>query len=456
MLGQLIHGDPETLFEGAAIDSRKVEGGELFFALQGKQTDGHVFVEAALQAGARAAVVEDGSRYAPGAALIQVEDPYRALHALTRHLRSSVPRRLVGVTGSAGKTTTKELLASMLATRFRTRASPGNLNNLYGFPLALLNLPEDTEWMVAEMGMSEPGELAQISRLGRPDVVVLTNVGPVHLSSFDSLRAIAAAKAEILAGLSVTGTVVLNAGDPELARMGERLRLERPECTVLWFGLGDPPPEEHFLVRARNLQLAPRGTAGSDFELEAGGESAPVKLSLAGPHNVENCLAAATVAFAMDCSLQRIAEVASSMEPVPMRGVLYSLDCGARLWDDSYNSNPAALSQTLSAAARVASRRRWAILGDMLELGAAAALYHRQAGREAARLGFDPVVGVGEMAKELVEAAQKEGARGEWFEDAAAAAEFASRELSEGDLLLVKGSRGLALDEIVALLRTSS
>ncbi len=165
---------------------------------------------------------------------------------------------------------------------------------------------------------------------------------------------------------------------------------------------------------------------------------------------------AATVAVALGCSLQRIAEVASSMKPVPMRGIVYSLDCGARLWDDSYNSNPLALSQTLAAAARVASRRRWAILGDMLELGAAAALYHRQAGREAARLGFDPVVGVGEIAKELVEAAQKEGARGEWFEDAAAAAKFASRELSAGDLLLVKGSRGLGLDQIVAVLRTSS
>ena len=258
MAGELLPaGDPAAaaaFFAGAAIDSRRVRGGELFFALPGARTDGHRYVAAALAAGAGAAVVERPAEPAPppSAALVRVADTFAALHALTRAVRATVPERLAAITGSAGKTTTKELLAAMLARRFRVAKSPGNLNNLYGFPLALLGIPDDSEWMVAEMGMSEPGELARISRLGRPDVAVFTNVRPVHLEFFGTLQAIAAAKAELLAGLAGGdggegsdggGLVVANADDPQVAAIAHRFlaRVAAGERAgrVVWYGRGD-------------------------------------------------------------------------------------------------------------------------------------------------------------------------------------------------------------------------
>jgi len=454
MRGQVISGNPEALFCGATLDSRRVQGEELFFALPGEQTDGHRFVSQALEAGAVAAVVErlEGD-VAQDATLIQVENTYRAFHDLTRHVRRRVPEHLVGVTGSAGKTTTKELLCRMLQTRFRTSASPGNLNNLYGFPLALLNLEVDCEWMVAEMGMSEPGELGQISRLARPDVVLLTNVMPVHMSSFGSLRQIAAAKAEILEGLAEDGLVVLNAADTELLRVGEEIHHQRPHARVVWFALEPPPEGPSCPLRVKDLELAPKGVPGSRFDLEWEGRRASVKLSLPGSHNVENCLGAATVALELGVDVESVAAAASAATPAPMRGLVHTLSNGARVWDDSYNSNPGALRCTLRAAAQVESSRRWAILGEMLELGPDADELHRQAGTEAAGLGFSPVVGVGELARGLVEEARTAGAEGEWFHDSAAAEAFARNELEPGDLLLVKGSRGVGLDALVKALR---
>ena len=458
MEGYVTGGDPQALFEGAALDSRRIRGGELFFALSGEQTDGHLYVGSALESGAAGAVVDrpiglEGSDGESGGCLVLVDDTYEALHELTRHVRSSFPDHLVAVTGSAGKTTTKELLAAMLATSFRTAASPGNLNNLYGFPLALLNLADDTEWMVAEMGMSETGELGKVSRLGRPDVVLLLNVLPVHLGSFGSLRAVGEAKAEIVEGLQDGGLIVLNAGDEELLRIGELCEQRRPDAKIQWFGL---EANQRSRVQVLELEMAPEGRPGSRFDLSVEGQRAPVDLHLPGAHNVENCLAAATVALALGCDLQEIAHAASRVLPAPMRGSIFDLETGARVWDDSYNSNPDALERTLVAASQIDCHRRWAILGEMLELGPAASSYHQQSGRQAARLGFSPVVGVGELARDLVAGAEEGGAEVLWLPDAARAAEFAAGELAEGDLLLVKGSRGVGLEEVVRTLREGS
>ena len=455
MEGCVTSGDPQALFSGAALDSRRIEGGELFFALGGEQTDGHLYVGSALENGAAGAVVDrsieiDGAEGAGHGCLVRVDDTYEALHDLTRHVRSSCPEHLVGVTGSAGKTTTKEILAAMLRTSFRTAASPGNLNNLYGFPLALLNLPEDIEWMVAEMGMSETGELGKISRLGRPDVVLLLNVLPVHLGSFGNLREVGEAKAEIVEGLQEGGLIVLNAGDEELLRIGELYEQRRPDAEIQWFGL---EADDRSRVQVSGLEMAPEGRPGSRFNLSADGQSAAVDLHLVGAHNVENCLAAATVALALGCGLQEIADAASMVRPAPMRGSIFDLESGARVWDDSYNSNPDALERTLVAASQIESGRRWAILGEMLELGPMAASYHLVAGREAARLGFSPVVGVGELARDLVAGAQKGGVEAVWLPDAASATEFAVDEIAEGDLVLVKGSRSVGLEAVVRTLR---
>ncbi len=439
--GRLMAGDPDATVDGAAIDSRAVRGGELFFAFAGERTDGHRFVPDALARGAAAAIVQkelqEDLPAPPAGALIHVPDTFQALHDLARHVRSQVPERLVGITGSAGKTTTKELLAAMLARRFRVFWTPGNLNNLYGFPLSLLNVPDGTEWMVAEMGMSTPGELRQLSLLGLPDAAVFTVVRPVHLEFFDSVQAIAEAKSELLAGLAPGGFIVANADDPEVARIAAR-----DGARVIWYGLRAEPVD----VRARDL--APR-EIGSRFVLEAGGGSVEVRLPLHGLYNVENCLAAAACAWALGLPLAEIAEAVRDVQPAAMRGVVHQASGGFTLVDDSYNSNPDALGKALEGAALLPGERHVAVLGDMRELGPTGPRFHREAGERAARLGFSPVVGVGELSRELAAGAEAAGAEAVWLADATVAADWAADHIRPGDLVLVKASRGVGLEKVV-------
>ena len=446
MEGEVISGDGGREWQGAALDSRLVRGGELFFALPGAKSDGHLHAADALRRGAAAAVVARAVAAPAGATLVRVADTYAALHALTRWARRQVPRRLVGITGSTGKTTTKDLLAAMLQTRFRVAKSPGNLNNLYGFPVALLAVPEGCEWMVAEMGMSTPGELREISRLGRPDVALYTNVRPVHLEFFGSLRAIAEAKAELLAGLAEDGLVVANADDLEVARIARRHADSGGR--VVWYGLREPAD-----VTASAVEEAPGGEVGTRFRLAAGGEEREVHLTLHGRYNVENFLAAAACAHALGVPLDAIAAAAETVRPAPMRGVVERLAGGSILVDDSYNSNPVALSAALLSAAALAAARRWAVLGEMRELGAEAKALHRAAGEEAARLGFSPLAAVGELGRAIEAGAAKAGATTLWFPDAETAAAWAAGELRPGDLVLVKGSRGVGLERVSEALR---
>ena len=439
MEGRVI-GDPERRWSGAALDSRRVSGGELFFALPGERADGHRFVQQALDGGAAAAVVHQEVE-ATGGTLIRVDDTLTALHDLARDVRTRLPKRLVGVTGSAGKTTTKELLASMLGRRFEVARNPGNLNNLYGFPLSLLGVDEGTEWMVAEMGMSTPGELGRISRLGRPDVAVFTNVRAVHLEFFDSVAAIGDAKAELLEGLVDGGLVVANADDPEVVRIAGR-----HAGRVVWYGLERPAD-----YRAVAIEPLPAPAVGSRFELVTPHGSTAVELALYGRFNVENFLAAAACAAELGVDPAEIAAVAAAIEPARQRGVIHRLDDGVVIVDESYNSNPDACRRVLSAVHELPARRRWAVLGDMLELGPEAERFHREVGAEAARLGFSPTVGVGELARALATAAAAAGVEAPWYANAADAEVVAER-LEPGDLVLVKGSRGVGLERVVARL----
>jgi UDP-N-acetylmuramoyl-tripeptide--D-alanyl-D-alanine ligase len=406
--------------------------------LPGEQTDGHLYVGAALERGAGAVVVDREVETPAGSAVIRVADTFRALHALTQEVRRRAPRHLVAVTGSIGKTTTKELLAAILSRRFKVARNPGNLNNLFGFPVALLGIPEDTEWMVAEMGMSTPGELGQISRLGRPDVAILTNVRPVHLEFFGSLRAIAEAKAEILEGLAPGGVLVANRDDPEAARIGQRFKGE-----VVWFGIEEPAE-----VRAEKIELDAQ-SAGTRFVLVLGEERGEIHLPLYGRYNVENCLAAAACAYHLGVNLEDIQEGLRTLDPLAGRGIVHRLSADRVVIDDTYNSNPVALSRALESARALPAKRHWAVLGDMLELGEGAPGFHRAAGREAAELGFGPVIGVGELAREIVAGAGEVDAEGLWYEDAPAAAAELRGRLEPGDVVLVKGSRGVALERVV-------
>ncbi len=442
MQGEVISGRPDAVWRGAALDSRAVSGGELFFALPGDRTDGHRFVDQAFEQGAAAAVIHQDLAIPHGRTAIRVGDTYAALHRLTETARRRAPRRLVAVTGSVGKTTTKELLAAMLGRRFRVARNPGNLNNLLGFPIALLGIPEDTEWMVAEMAMSTPGELAAVSLLGRPDVALLTNVRPVHLEFFGTLRAIADAKAEILQGLSSDGLLVANRDDREVVRIAARY-----SGRVVWFGMREAADYTATEVEAIE------GGRGSQFVLRApGDEVGRLELSLHGLYNVENCLAAAACAHALGVPLPELAAGAVEVETPEMRGIVHRLAGEVVVIDDSYNSNPVALRAALESARSFPARRRWAVLGDMLELGAESSRFHIEAGRAAAQLGFSPVVGVGQLARGLVEGAQDQGAEVRWYPDAGAAAAALGGVISTGDVVLVKGSRGVALEAVVRVL----
>jgi len=438
MHGAVLFGDPSAEWSGIALDSRAIRGGEIFFALAGEQADGHRFVGSALAAGAAGAVVErlpeglEGDR----GVLIQVPDVYNALHDLTRWARNRAPEHLVGITGSAGKTTTKDLLATMLAAKFRVAPSPGNFNNLYGFPLALLGIPGDTEWMVAEMGMSTPGELGGVSRLGRPDIAIFTNIAPVHLEQLGSVERIVEAKAELLQGLGDDGLVIANADDANVLRIASR----HPGRT-LSYGLCEAAD-----VRAVELQSVGVGTR---FLLTAPQGQVEIRLPLLGEYNVYNFLAAAACALELRVSPAEVAASVAQISPSKMRGEVYELDGGVTIIDDSYNSNPEAAIKALDAARKVVAERHWAVLGSMLELGPDSAEYHAEVGVAAAERGYSLVVGVGEDAKHLTSAASELGVETLWFADREAAMAAVQNELRAGDTVLVKGSRGIGLERIV-------
>ena len=478
MGGRVVRGEGSARFDGASFDSREISGGELFFALPGEQSDGHRWVSAALEAGAAAAVVHEDVELSDDvpadAGLIRVDDTYGALHALVDHFRDQgMPPRLVSITGSAGKTTTKALLAAILGHSRRVAKNEGNLNNLYGYPLSVLRIPEDSEWMVAEMGMSSAGELSQLSRLGRPDVVVYTCVKPVHLEFFDSVEGIAAAKAELLEAVAPDGRVVANAGDAHVRRFVQAWA-DGPGSAerVTWYGRdaaggsGESPGADAPHVTARDVTASDDGRPGSRFTIDVHGvpgrgraASFEVRLGLHGDYNVDNALAAAATALSLGVSPDDVAAGLAAARPEAGRGIVHDLPGGGLLIDDTYNSNPDALERALASAADLADDlggergALWAVLGDMLELGPEAPRFHREAGRRAAELGFSPVAAVGELSRELTEAAAEAGAEAPWFETAEAAADWAADRLADGDfggdVILVKASRGIGLDAVV-------
>ncbi|MEM6793206.1 MAG: UDP-N-acetylmuramoyl-tripeptide--D-alanyl-D-alanine ligase [Acidobacteriota bacterium] len=482
MDARLAAGSAAGTWCGAAFDSRRLAGGELFFALPGARVDGHDFALAAARRGAAGVVIHrdlEGladARESAACAFLRVDDTFKALHALTRAVRRELPENLVAITGSSGKTTTKELLAAMLGQRFRVARSPGNFNNLYGFPLALLGVPLDTEWMVAEMGMSTPGELAEVSRLGEPDAALFTNVRPVHLENFRSLRDIAEAKSELLAGLKPGGLVIANADDPEVMRIARRHH-EARGGRLLTYGLRSPAD-----VTASEPQTLSGGSPGAPrvgcffdlrFRLDssAGRGEQRIELPIHGLYNVENCLAAATCALELGVTPRQIAGAVAEFRPASMRGEVLRLGAtagragGITVIDDSYNSNPDAAARALESARLLPARRRVAILGDMLELGPEEDAFHRQVGKRAAELGFEHVVAVGELSRHLHAAAEEHGARSTWFASATAVASWlatkpaieggagGARQLGAGDLVVIKGSRGVGLERAVAALR---
>jgi UDP-N-acetylmuramoyl-tripeptide--D-alanyl-D-alanine ligase len=435
---------------GVSIDSRTVAPGELFVAIQGPRHDGHDFVPAALQTGALVAVVA-GSRLAgyPAeirAKLIIVPDTLAALQDLARAVRRSWGRRIAAVTGSVGKTTTKEILAALLGAKFRVLKSEGNLNNECGLPLALLRLEPEHQAAVVELGMSHRGELRRLAEIAEPEVGVVTRVAPVHLEFFSSVDEIALAKRELIEGLAGPESVaVLNADDPRVARFSEVAT-----GRVLTFGLSSGA---HF--RAENIQ--DRGAEGSVFDLVTPQGRTPLELSLPGRHSICNALAAMAAASVWGIGVEEAGGVLPRLESGEMRGRLLRFAPGFAVINDSYNCNPIALHTMIELLARTPGyRRRILVAGAMLELGPESPSLHREAGRDAAAQKLDWVVGIQGHAAELVQGAVDGGLpseRARFFAAATDAVDFLSELLQPGDLLLVKGSRGVKMEQIVEALR---
>jgi len=429
--GGSVVGNAGTAVTGVAIDSRAVRREHLFAALPGGRVDGHEFVPDAAGNGAAAALVSRAVDVA--IAQLVVTDTLAALQAIAAAERAASAWRLAGVTGSVGKTTTKNFLAALLATTFTVGSTAGSRNSQAGFPAEVCNQPENLQWMVAELGMSHAGELDRLGAIARPDVLLYTAVAPVHLEFFADLDAIAAAKAELIRHLDPGGTLVLNAADPRVAAFAERFA-----GTVRRFGVAGSSDLwiEDYVAS---------GLRGSAFTLRGAGGAHQVSWTLPGRHQADNLLAAACCALALGVPPGSVGAVAATLRPTSRRGEVHELPSGITVVDDSYNASPAA-TQRLLDLLRETSGRRVAVLGEMLELGETTTALHREAGAYAARCA-DVVVAVGAAPARELAAAAGRGAR--HVEAAAAALELLRKELRRGDVVLVKGSRGVGLDLVV-------
>lgn len=427
--------DHKAVAQAYSIDSRTVCEGEAFFAVKGERLDGHDFVEQALQEGAVAAIVRKDqlARFAVKTRLLAVDDTLVALQKLAMAVRRMWAKPLVGVTGSAGKTTTKETIAHLLSIRFRVLKSEGNFNNHFGLPLMLLKLQPEHDIAAIEIGMSHAGEIAALAKIAQPEIGVVTNVAPVHLEFFKSVADIARAKYELVESLPATGTAILNADDEYVSQFGRDFRGK-----VVLYGLRSSAD-----VRAERIE--PRGSEGSAFDLVAGGCREPVVLPLVGSHNIHNALAAAAVGLERGLAPSDIAHALATMKPADKRGQVLQLG-NITVINDCYNSNPKALESMVDALAGMPAGRRIVVAGEMLELGPNGEELHQNAGRHIADRKIDFLIGVRGLARPMVEAARSAGMSAEFFETAEAAGEWLRRETRDGDVVLLKASRGVKLE----------
>jgi UDP-N-acetylmuramoyl-tripeptide--D-alanyl-D-alanine ligase len=438
---------------GYSIDSRTVVPEELFFAVRGERLDGHDFVEQALQQGAIGAVIREDQlqRFADHSRLLLVPDPLLALQTLANGVRRRWGKPLIAVTGSAGKTTTKEMIACLLATRYRVLKSEGNLNNHFGLPLQLLRLETEHELAVVELGMSHHGEITALARIAQPTMGVVTNVAPVHLSFFRSVAEIARAKKELIDALPPDGVAVLNADDEYVSQFGRSF-----PGRVVTYGLRNP-------ADFRGERVEERGLQGVSFDIVDAHQRYPVTLPLLGAHNVYNALAAVAVAINQGIGPEATGPALGQFTAVDKRGQIIEI-AGATVVNDCYNSNPKALESMVDALAGMIpgpGGRRLVVAGEMLELGPSGEELHRRAGQHLAGRGIDVVVGVRGLARFIAEGARQPRAGGkpahsprtEFFDTPELAGEWLAQETRPGDLVLLKASRGVRLERALDVWR---
>lgn len=421
--------------DGVSTDTRTLEPGALFTALKGPNHDGHDHVKAAFDKGARAAVVE---REITGAGpQLVVENTLEWMQQTARQQRERWGGTVIGITGSAGKTTTKDAVAAVLAAQYRTGKTQGNFNNHIGVPLTLLNLAEECQAAVVEIGMNHAGEIRELAKIAQPRIGVVTNVGTAHIENLGSVEAIAAAKQELVEALPADGVAVLNADDERVRAMGSVF-----DGRKVWFGTSKVFPSEAAHVRAEKIEYLKEG---SKFEV-AGVGSFFCPLPARG--GLMAALAALAVARALEMELKGLRERIAGLEPPRMRLTRLERD-GMVIWDDCYNSNPEAAMMMLDLLAATPARRRIAVLGEMRELGRWSEDLHREVGRYAARSGVTVLVGIRGAARQLVDAGLDAGlspGAAHFFDEPGEAGRFVKEMAMEGDALLFKGSRGTKVE----------
>jgi len=450
MSAEFVQGDPSQEFHGVSIDTRTLAPGDLFIAIRGERFDGAEFAEAAIEKGAAGVVVPRTfavpQPFRASVVVLEVGDTTVALQALGHAVRRESGTRVVAITGSAGKTTTKEVAAELLAARYRVVRNRGNFNNHIGLPLSLVELRQRPEIAVVELGMNHPGEISTLVRVAEPDVRVWTNVGEAHLGFFASVDAIADAKAEIFEGASPATLLVANADEDRIvARLGSFAG------RVVTFGI-DRDADVHASA------IVDRGIDGTSARVTTRHGSVGLTTPLVGRGNLANILAATAVAEEFDVPLETVGELAATLRPSAHRGEIVRLPSGITIIDDSYNANPTATKRAIEVLTRTASgRRRIAVLGEMLELGERAPELHAAVGRAAAAARLDLLLAVGgPAAAALADAAVAAGLSKDsvrHFATSAEAAEAAVAMAIAGDLVLVKGSRGVRTDIVVDRLK---
>jgi UDP-N-acetylmuramoyl-tripeptide--D-alanyl-D-alanine ligase len=450
MRGELITGPKESCLTGLSTDTREVTPGQLFWALKGERHDGHDYIQSAVEKGASGIVINKD--YKPeilqrnDCAVITVNDTLEALGDLARWWRDKHSVRVAVITGSVGKSTTKEMAASILGLRAETLKNRGNLNNLVGLPLTIFQLTENHKRAVLEMGMNQPGEIARLTEIANPDVGLITNVARAHLEGVGSIDGVAKAKVELLEKISSDGRVLLNGDDELLMRAASPFGRK-----VTTYGLGSGNE-----IRAENIRNL--GREGVSFELRYDGNSISIRIRVPGVQNVVNALAASAIAISMKESPDTIVKGLNSFEGMYGRFMLVPLPNNVTLVDDTYNSNPASLKAAIDSLKELIAVRGRVIvgLGEMLELGDETLSAHREAGGMVADLGAYFFLAMGEHAREMVD-----GAVGRGFPPERARVVDTHQEMGQqikeimkqGDLILLKGSRRVGLERVSQMLK---
>ncbi|MGD8241267.1 MAG: UDP-N-acetylmuramoyl-tripeptide--D-alanyl-D-alanine ligase [Desulfobacterales bacterium] len=448
--GELLAGPPEAVFDQVAIDSRDIRPGHLFVAIRGENHDGHTFVNDVVAQGIRGVVVRHDRLDADlrtslgraGVMVLGVDDTTRALGALAAHQRQSMPARILALTGSNGKTTTRAMTESILSRRYTTLATSGNLNNEIGVPLTLFRLKTAHQVAVIEMGMNHPGEIDRLGRIASPDIGMITNVAPAHLEGLLTVEGVRDAKGELLHHIAAEGTAILNADDPLVRELAAGSR-----AAVLFFGLG---PDAH--VRAEAVAATPEGTR---FILKLPQDEGPVQLNIPGAFMVANALAAAAAATVLGVEWPDIRDGLAAVRPVAGRMQIQSLAGGLTIINDCYNANPASAAAAIATLADLKGEARGIlVMGDMLELGPQAADLHREIGQRAAASGLALLCAHGPHAETLAAGARTAGMPSDRIMTGSVTeiVDHLAAQLEPGDWILVKGSRGMRMERVIQAL----